>query len=210
MRADPLAELRAALDRPDRRGWRRHLAPNGQSAVDAGDEEGPAATPAKRHWGTLLAVGVAGALGVTTVGALRPVSDAAPVANHPTAAAEAPAFAAPATSTPPQTVERLWPAEPVEVRGREVRTAGQRWEVGMEGDIVAVGDWNCDRRRTPAVLRPATGVVAVFDDWDGGTARRVSTVDGATGLVAGPSCGQAELATPDGRARLVDTRRGSR
>jgi hypothetical protein len=41
----------------------------------------------------------------------------------------------------------------------------QRFEAGVGGDRVAVGDWDCDGVVTPAVLRPATGSLFVFDGW---------------------------------------------
>ena len=41
----------------------------------------------------------------------------------------------------------------------------QRFSVGLPGDRVAVGDWNCDGVSTVAVLRPSTGAVFVFDGW---------------------------------------------
>jgi hypothetical protein len=37
------------------------------------------------------------------------------------------------------------------------------------GDRVSLGDWNCDGEVTPAVLRPTTGAVFVFDKWATGT-----------------------------------------
>jgi hypothetical protein len=45
-------------------------------------------------------------------------------------------------------------------------TAGSaRWTLGEPGDVVAVGDWDCDGRATPALLRRATGDVFVFPGW---------------------------------------------
>jgi hypothetical protein len=63
-----------------------------------------------------------------------------------------------ATTTP------TLPAVQVEPDG--VITIGtQRFSVGLPDDRVAVGDWNCDGVMTPALLRPATGAVFVFDGW---------------------------------------------
>lgn len=42
---------------------------------------------------------------------------------------------------------------------------GITYEVGRPGDLVSVGDWDCDGRATPALLRTATGEVFVFDGW---------------------------------------------
>ena len=41
---------------------------------------------------------------------------------------------------------------------------GRRYAVGDPGDLVAVGDWRCDGRPTPALYRPRTGSLFVFDD----------------------------------------------
>lgn len=39
--------------------------------------------------------------------------------------------------------------------------------VGRRGDVAVVGDWNCDGTPTPALLRPAAGVVWRWGDWEG-------------------------------------------
>jgi hypothetical protein len=46
-----------------------------------------------------------------------------------------------------------------------VEVGTTRYAVGVAGDLVAVGDWDCDRLATPAVVRPSTGEVFVFDTW---------------------------------------------
>jgi hypothetical protein len=222
MTPDALDDLRAVLHAPDRRSWRRHLrrtkaAPDEPISVLDGiapvdDAESPA-PPDRPSWRpALLVMGVATAvLGVT---ALRP----APAAPPPPDAAPVLAPAAPSTSAPTSTsttaAVRLWPAEPIEVAGREVRSAGHRWEVGAEGDVVVVGDWDCDRIPTPAVLRPATGRLAVFDRWaDADTeepARDVTVVAGATAVRADTACGRAVVTTAAGSPEFVDTRPGVR
>ena len=55
--------------------------------------------------------------------------------------------------------------EPVAIEGGIVEVGGVRYEVGVAGDDVAVGDWDCDGRATPALLRSATGEVFVFPAW---------------------------------------------
>jgi hypothetical protein len=42
---------------------------------------------------------------------------------------------------------------------------GKRYRVGKEGDHLLIGDWWCDGRPTPAVFRPSTHEVFVFDRW---------------------------------------------
>jgi hypothetical protein len=46
-----------------------------------------------------------------------------------------------------------------------VSAGAARWTVGEPGDVIAVGDWDCDGRGAPALLRPATGDVFVFPGW---------------------------------------------
>lgn len=218
MTPDALDDLRAVLHAPDRRSWRRHLRRTNEVAdtpvsvldrLAPAEETGPAVPAARPSWRpALLVMGVATVvLGVT---ALRP----APAVPPPTDAAPSLAPVAPSTTTSTSTSTtggvRLWPAEPVEVTGREVRSAGHRWEVGAEGDVVVVGDWDCDRVPTPAVLRPATGRFAVFDRWaDAGAeepARDVTVVPGATAVRADTACGRAIVTTSAGPPSVVDTR----
>ena len=180
-------------------GWRLPLAggPGGPSPQAAGG----------RWWLPLVAVPVL-ALAVVVVTALR--GGAPPAADAP--ADMATPSSSPSTTEHPdgEAAVRLWPAEAIEVAGREVRRGGDRWEVGAEGDVVAVGDWDCDHLPTPAVLRPSTGTVAVFDTWDGTVpARPVTTIAGAAALRPGTTCGEASVTTADGVDRPLDTRPGA-
>lgn len=42
---------------------------------------------------------------------------------------------------------------------------GRRYAIGSEGDLVVIGDWDCDGEATPAIARPDTGQVVLFDRW---------------------------------------------
>ena len=42
---------------------------------------------------------------------------------------------------------------------------GRRYAIGVPGDIVLAGDWDCDGVRTPSIVRPGTGAVVLFDAW---------------------------------------------
>src|SRR4029450_12436128 len=55
--------------------------------------------------------------------------------------------------------------EALVVDGGGVSAGAARWTLGEPGDVIAVGDWDCDGRAAPALLRPATGDVFVFPGW---------------------------------------------
>ena len=76
-----------------------------------------------------------------------------------------------------------------EVVGRLIRVGDVWYSAGRSGDVVAVDHWGCADLATPAVLRPATGEVFVFDQWPRSDQPRVVVVDhrvavGATSLSA--------------------------
>ena len=48
---------------------------------------------------------------------------------------------------------------------------GRHYQVGRPGDLLLLGDWNCDRIDTPALYRPTTGEVFRFDAWAGAGAQ---------------------------------------
>lgn len=180
MEPDPFDELRRGLHvgREDEDGrWRPDW---GRVAVGAG------------------AVAVL-ALGVVLIAAGRP---APPGPSDPLD----PAVIEPPTpaelSAPPTTPARVWPDEPVQIVGTEVRTDGHRWQVGSPGDVVAIGDWNCDGEPTPAVLRPADARLYVFDRWATTdaplTASPGPTVPPAAESIEAAGCGRATIRTTGG------------
>lgn len=69
-----------------------------------------------------------------------------------------------------------------------LQAGSARFALGGPGDAWAVGDWDCDGRRTPALLHQ--GALAVFDTWPGPGAelqgRLVAEAPGATGLTVVP------------------------
>jgi hypothetical protein len=76
-------------------------------------------------------------------------------------------------------------AEPVRIEGERVTVEGTTWRAGRPGDIVVVGDWDCDGRATVASLRASTGEIFVFDRWERAlTVDAATQVDGATDLRA--------------------------
>ena len=75
-----------------------------------------------------------------------------------------------------------------------------RWEVGAPGDLVTLGDWDCDGSKTLALLRPSTGAVYAFLDW--ATGDRDTTAD-SLGVVDGANAISTEDADGDGCDDLV-------
>jgi hypothetical protein len=76
-------------------------------------------------------------------------------------------------------------AAPVE--GSVITAGGRRYRVGQPGDHLLVDDWRCDGRPVPAILRPSTHEVFVFERWaEAGpvSVPPVVTVAGATQLVS--------------------------
>ena len=84
-------------------------------------------------------------------------------------AVEPPAGDPPCPTVPPPAVDRDGDGCPETLRidGHTVEIDDARWSLGRPGDVVAVGDWDCDGTASPALLRPATGDVFVFAGWAG-------------------------------------------
>lgn len=55
------------------------------------------------------------------------------------------------------------PAEPT--AGLIHNRDGRRYAIGAEGDLVVIGDWDCDGEATPAIAQTSTGQVVLFDRW---------------------------------------------
>jgi eukaryotic-like serine/threonine-protein kinase len=203
----------ATADDPERRPSARELAAAIRDAVpDAhlpfdGDDvlarvgsTGGVHERSGRHPFTLALAAVVLALvmlGVTSLGSAPPR-----VALRDTSAAATTTTTPAATSVESlDTLPRLRPAAPTPVIASDgaVELGDQRFAVGATGDVLALGDWDCDGVATPAVLRPSTGSVFRFDRWATAdaelTVRPAATIIGAVGL-------RADLAA-DGCARLV-------
>jgi len=93
-----------------------------------------------------------------------------------------------------------------------LRAGTARFALGGPGDAWAVGDWDCDGRRTPALLHE--GSLTVFDAWPGPggelQGRLVATTAPGSGVsvVAGQDgCEQPALRSPGTPDRVVDPRR---
>jgi tRNA A-37 threonylcarbamoyl transferase component Bud32 len=99
----------------------------------------------------------------------------------------APSTTAAVTTTTPHTTAPASTALPVPSPGAPTLiNQGRLYALGRPGDLAVVGDWNCDGTETPALLRPATGEVAVFSEWPepkaGIAAQHIVVVAGARSL----------------------------
>jgi hypothetical protein len=99
--------------------------------------------------------------------------------------------------------------ELVTVTAGAIVVGDRRYEIGEDGESVAVSDWDCDGRATPAVLRPDTGELFVFDSWASvdapTTARLLQTVRGAVSLHGGePRCGVLTVVDASGATTMLE------
>jgi eukaryotic-like serine/threonine-protein kinase len=109
-----------------------------------------------------------------------PLDDPEP--SEPTASTAPTTSAPPASTTTPTTEARCGahPAagpvadpdgdgcpSPVSVADGAVEVGGVRYAVGEPGDLLGVGDWDCDGVATVALVERATGRVFLFDRWAG-------------------------------------------
>lgn len=94
--------------------------------------------------------------------------------------------------------------QPVDVDGTTIVAAGVTYRVGEAGDVAGVGDWNCDGQATPALVRPDTGELFVFDGWTSDdtpvTVSASYTVPGAEAFVSpvASTCGPPVLELRNG------------
>jgi eukaryotic-like serine/threonine-protein kinase len=185
----------------------------------------PSPWPRRVAAGGLVAVAaavVAGAVAVFGTGGAPAASPAPPATTVPApSAAEAPASCSPdgeaapsGTATLAGDIDGDGREEPV--LWREVCADGEvvvavtlperpdeaTFRVGRAGDVVVLGDWDCDGVDTVAIYRPADGHVFAYDDWPGlgagtdegplagrtettGAARRTGIVDGVSRVEQG-------------------------
>lgn len=110
--------------------------------------------------------------------------DSSPVPPPPEGGSPAP------TRVWPRPTEPAAPAGEVDLPGAGLESPlvehdGARYAIGLPGDLVVLGDWDCDGTTTPAVVRPADGTVWSFPSWTTGpevlAAEPVSLAAGAIG-----------------------------
>jgi hypothetical protein len=125
-----------------------------------------AAAGAPRRGGRLTAVGAAvGVAALVTVGltgaAIARGSGGDADATRP--AADRPGCAT--ATRPAADVDGDGCRETLVVDGSTIDAGVARWTLGEPGDLVTVGDWDCDGEASAALLRPASGDVFVFATW---------------------------------------------
>lgn len=131
------------------------------------------------------AVALAIALGTVILLPGREERPSVAPATTPTTTTTTTTVACPSLPTEGADVDGDGCPEPVSVDGPVVAVDGERWAVGVAGDVVAVGDWDCDGRATAAVLRPSTGELFTYDAWgDDRRARPAGAAPGAATLAA--------------------------
>jgi hypothetical protein len=207
---DPSASRRPSM--------RRFAASLAALAVPARVVRRPArrATPRSAGRSSRLLVPVGVAIVILAIGAWRlqpPPRAAAPVVASPTTAARAPSAPMSTTSTSRTTIAGTCavvtgsdgpsiegcPHE-ISLQGTTVTIDGASFEVGTDGDVIAVGSWRCAGDATIAVLRPATGSVFAFPT----AATSIITVEPIATVRGGRTFVVTELGRRCQELRVVD------
>ena len=150
---------------------------------------------ARSHRVVVVAAGSALAGVALAAGVMLTRSGSGDDASGPDAEAEgSDATCAPVTP-PAADVDGDGCPEPLVVEGTTVDAGIAQWSLGEPGDLVALGDWDCDGDASAALLRPGTGDVFVFSAWapadEPVTVASTRRVDGGVGLraeAAGDGC----------------------
>lgn len=141
------------------RPWRERVARHERRPVH-GEDRPPA------HRRRNLLIGAAAGLVVVALwaawGPNRRVTDQASAPRAAQTTPPTPTMTAPVADspTPPATDDRRYV-----VIGNLVGVDDAWFEVGRKGDVVRVADWDCDGAASPAVLRPGSGEIFVFERW---------------------------------------------
>jgi hypothetical protein len=136
----------------------------------------------------------------------RDSTQARDAATTSAAAATCPDAAAPAAD-----VDGDGCPEALTIEGGTIEAGEARWSIGEPGDVVAVGDWDCDGLPSPALLRPSSGDVFVFPGWAEldrpVTVEASGTAAGSVGIRAHPSgdgCDELRVEQPSGLETSVE------
>jgi hypothetical protein len=193
----------AAVDGPGALGETRDWAPRGRPPAGKGPAD--PAGPTRPRAGVAIAVALVVTAGLAAGSLVRP-GERGPAPDERTGAC-------PATARPAADVDGDGCPEELAVEGNRVSAGGNTWELGRPGDVVVVGDWDCDGSASSAVLRPTTGDVFVFAGWadaqpvtvtparsvPGGVGLRVDRAGGCDALVV-ETAGGADAVVEEARA----------
>lgn len=224
---EPAARARIEADEPE-------PVPLAGPAIPLPHRDEPATAPRRfpLAWAACLVVvlvlGVVG--GVAGARAVKPFADETGTADDPGVAVadDGQGDAAPNAPVPPADdgpPADAWPAscaatapagpdvdgdgcpEAVALDGRTATVGSVQVVLGEEGDLVSLGDWDCDGTATPALLRPASGEVFVFPRWSLDEPLEVpatTVVPDASGISAGDGdCPELVVRTPEGERTVA-------
>jgi hypothetical protein len=93
------------------------------------------------------------------------------------------------------------------IDGNRISLGNREWLAGAPGDLVTIGDWNCDGLATPALLRSSTGEIFVFESWSAPGERIAihaqQRVPSAKSLEPPTGCGAPVVRTLDDHAVTI-------
>jgi hypothetical protein len=214
---EELLDLVFTHELTDDERWAQAFGDDPPEPADPGDR-GPSPARRERSSRARVAAGsgaaaAAIAAGVVFVGGWGPRGSAA----RPDAVqATTPAGHAgcPPVATPAADVDGDDCPEALVVVGGTISAGPARWTLGRPGDLVAVGDWDCNGRAAPALLRPATGDVFVFPGWaaesEPVTVKARDRLPGAVAIRAEPAengCDDLVIDLGSGATAMVEVRR---
>jgi hypothetical protein len=137
-----------------------------------------------------------------------PTTSQAPATSQTPTTSQAPDLDTVTSTAPP--VE-LFTGDPAISAQVVITHDGRQYGLGAEGDLVTVGDWNCDGTPTLAALRPATGEVVVFSAWptSGATltpSHRVIVADALEFITDSSPCPELRIRTAFGSQLVTPPR----
>jgi eukaryotic-like serine/threonine-protein kinase len=198
------------VDPPPEPAWRWDAPPIDPGAAPRSPRRGGPSSWARLAAGSGALAVVVVAAGVVVVGGWRsPGSASRPDAGPATM----PAGCIPAEA-PAADVDGDGCPEALLIEGGTISAGSAQWTLGEPGDVIAVGDWECDGRSTPALLRPVTGDVFVFPGWAADaepvTVEARDRLPGAVALRAEPGddgCDQLVVELSSGATTIVEASR---
>ena len=153
---------------------------------------------------------VVAGLAAAVVGAVLYFTGWAAPPGRPTGSTAAPDCPTPPSAPVVADVDGDGCGDAVTIADGIVEVADRSWAVGEPDDSVAVADWDCDGRATPALYQAATGDVFVFPSWadESGPLEvaAVGNVAGGAGVVTvdAEPCPALAVEMPDGQRHLVE------